>query len=52
MGAFARRIATEHNNIRIRICRPDLKDVLDSDYVIARATSLSTWSRASYRMAI
>jgi ferredoxin-NADP reductase len=34
MGAFARRIATEHDNIRLHVCysRPDPDDVLGRDY--------------------
>lgn len=34
MGAFARRIATEHDNIRLHVCysRPDPEDVLGRDY--------------------
>ncbi len=34
MGAFARRIAAEHDNVRLHICysRPDPEDVLGKDY--------------------
>jgi len=47
MGAFARRVAAEHDNIRLHVCysRPDPEDVLGRDYDSAGHLSIDLVQR-------